>query len=119
MFSSTNEIIQRIQMLADEYRWLISYKVEQKSVSILKAKIIFSEEMFIQVYVNIRKPKISYNLILNGSRLYGRDFTKGEWHLHPYGEEHVHDDSEEGRKEAALETFFFEVLQILEENDMY
>ncbi len=119
MFSSTNEAVQRIRELYFDYQWLISYKIEQKSVSILKAKITFSEEMFIQVYVNIRKPKISYNLILNGSRLYGRDFTKGEWHLHPYGEVQVHDDSEEGRKEVSFETFFFEVLQILEENDIY
>jgi hypothetical protein len=119
MFSSTDEIVQRLQKLYIDYQWLISYKIEQKSVSVLKAKIIFSEEMFIQIYINIRKPKISYNLILNGSRLYGRDFTKGEWHLHPYGKEQVHDDSMEGRKEVSLETFFFEVLQILEEDDMY
>lgn len=75
--------------------------------------------MFIQIYVNIRKSKVSFNLILNGSRLYGRDFTKGEWHLHPYGQEQVHNHSGEGRKEVSLETFFLEVLQILEENDMY
>ena len=64
MFSSTNDILQRIRNLYKEYRWLISYRVEEKSVSIIKAKIIFNEEMFIQVYVNIRRPKISYNLIL-------------------------------------------------------
>jgi hypothetical protein len=119
MFSSTDEIVQRIQKLYLDYQWLISYKVERKSISILKAKIIFNEEMFIQVYVNIRNPKISYNFILNGSRLYGRDFTKGEWHQHPYGQEQVHDDSAEGKKEVSLETFFLEVLQILEENDLY
>jgi hypothetical protein len=61
MFSSTNEIVQRIRILSDEY----------------------------------------------------------EWHLHPYGQEQVHDDSEKGREEVSLEAFFFEVLQILEENDMY
>ncbi len=62
MFSSTDEIARRIRDLSDNYQWLISYRVEQKSVSILKAKIIFNEEMFIQIYINTRKPKISYNL---------------------------------------------------------
>lgn len=119
MFSSTDEILQRIKNLYKNYQWLISYRVEEKSVSILKAKIIFNEEMFIQIYVNIRKPKISYNLILNGSRLYGRDFIKREWHLHPYGQEQIHDDSREGSKEVSLETFFSEVLKIMEDNDMY
>jgi len=119
MYSSTDEIVQRIQNLYNDYQYLISYRIEQKSISILKAKIIFSEEMFIQIYLNIRKPKISYNLILNGSRLYGRDFIKGEWHLHPYGQDYVHDNSGEGKKEVSLETFFIEVLQIMEENDMY
>ena len=119
MFSSTDEIIRRIQDLHKNYQWLISFRIEQKSVSILKAKVIFSEEMFIQIYVNIRKPKISYNLIFNGSRLYGRDFTKGEWDLHPYGQGQIHDGSEDGRKEINLEAFFLEVLQILEENEMY
>ena len=60
MFSSTDEIIRRIQDIYKNYQWLISYQIEQKSVSILKAKIIFSEEIFIQIYVNIRKPKIIY-----------------------------------------------------------
>lgn len=58
-------------------------------------------------------------MILSGSRLYGRDFIKGEWYLNPYGQERVHDYSEKGRKEVSLETFFLEVLQILEEKDMY
>ena len=119
MFSSTDEISQRILDLYNNYQWLISFSIEQKSVSILKAKIIFNEEMFIQVYINTRKPKASFNLILNGSRLYGRDFVKGEWHLHPYGQERVHDDSEKGRKEVSLEAFFLEVLQIIEEKDIY
>ena len=119
MFSSTDEIVQCMQGLYNKYQWMISYRVEQKSASILKAKIIFSEETFIQIYINIRKPKISYHLISSGTRLYGRDFIKGEWHLHPYGREQIHDDSEEGKKEVSLEIFFFEVMQILEENDMY
>ncbi len=119
MFSSTNEIVQRIRNLYNDYQWLVSYRIEQKSVSILKAKIIFSEEMYIQIYVNIRRPKISYNLILNGSRIFGRDFIKGEWHLHPYNQVQVHDGSEVGRKGVSFESFFLEVLQIMEDNDMY
>ncbi|MCK4760677.1 MAG: hypothetical protein KAW12_00660 [Candidatus Aminicenantes bacterium] len=58
MFKSTENVIQQLELIYREFQFLISYEIEEKTISILKAKILFNENLFIQVYINIRKPKI-------------------------------------------------------------
>lgn len=118
MFSSTEEALLQIEEIYKEYQFVISYEIEEKTVSILKAKLIFNENLFIQVYLNIRRPKISFSLILNDIRLYGRDFLWGEWHRHPFESPDSHDKSQEGTKEVPLKGFFLEVLLLLEKEDL-
>jgi hypothetical protein len=117
-YHSIEEVDLEIKALCEKFHFLVSYEIEEKTISILKARIIFSTGLFIQVYVNIRRPKISYSLIFNELRLYGRDFLWEEWHRHPFDSPENHDDSEEGRKEISIEEFFMEVLQYLDENDL-
>lgn len=118
IYSSVDEIINRIEDLYIRYQFLITYEIEEKTTSILKAKIIFSQDLYIQVYANTRRPKISYALILNNHRLYGKDFLMGKWHRHPFESPHLHDTSTEGSKDAAIERFFLEVLQYLQDSDL-
>lgn len=118
MFPSTEDAILQIDEICKEYQFIISYEIEEKTVSILKAKMIFNENLFIQVYLNIRKPKISFSLIMNDIRLYGRDFLWGEWHRHPFDFPDSHDKSVEGTKEVPLKGFFLEVLHIIEKEDL-
>lgn len=112
MFSSIEDAVLQIEEIYQDYQFIISYEIEEKTVSILKAKIIFNENLFIQVYLNSRKPKISFALVLNDIRLYGRDFLWGEWHRHPFNSLGIHDRSPEGAKEVHLKGFFLEVLHI-------
>jgi len=118
IYSSVDEIIIRIEKLYQRFQFLITYEIEEKSTSIVKAKIFFNQDLYIQVYVNIRRPKISFALILNNHRLYGKDFLMGKWHRHPFESPQVHDTSTEGIKETAIEPFFLEVIQYLEANDL-
>ena len=118
IYSSVNEIIDRIEDLYIRYQFLITYVIEEKTKSILKAKIFFSQDLYIQVYANTRRPKLSYALILNNHRIYGKDFLMGKWHRHSFESPQIHDISTEGSKEAAFERFFLEVIQYLQDNDL-
>lgn len=118
MFVSTEEIVSQIQDLHKEFQFLISYEIEERTLSILKAKIFFNEKLFIQLYMNIRKSKINYSLIMNDIRLYGRDFLWGKWHRHPFNSAEIHDKSEEGQTEVSLREFFLEVLRFLGKEDL-
>lgn len=89
--------------------------VIDRTKSILKARIIFTEDVFIQIYINIKKPKRSYTLIMNDARIFGKDYAWGIWHTHPFGSPEYHDDTEEGKKPVTIKEFFEQTVFILSE----
>lgn len=50
----------------------------------LISRIGFSFEIFIQIYVNIRKDKTNMALVVAGERIYGIDKEGGIYHEHPF-----------------------------------
>lgn len=90
-------------------------KVIEKTKSILKARLYFSDDIFVQVYVNIRRPKKSYAVIVNDIRIFGKDYVFGLWHLHPFESPQKHDDSEGARNPVTIEEFVEEAAFILSE----
>ncbi len=90
-------------------------KVIEKTKSILKARLYFSDDIFVQVYVNIRRPKKSYAVIVNDIRIFGKDYVFGLWHLHPFESPQKHDDFEGAKKPVTMEEFVEEAAFILSE----
>lgn len=90
-------------------------KIIEKTKSILKVRLYFSEELFVQIYVNIKKPKGSYALILNDRRIFGKDHVLNEWHLHPFENPDEHDESEIAKKSITIEEFLEEAFFIASE----
>jgi len=90
-------------------------KIIDKTRSILKARLFFSEDIFIQIYVNIRKPKRSYTLVINDKRIFGKDYVFGTWHTHPFEDPLMYYGSEESRKSITIEEFIEEATFILSE----
>ena len=68
MKEGIEEIFHRIVKISQS-NTVIDLKIVEKTKSILKARLYFAEELFVQVYVNTRKPKKSYTLILNDRRI--------------------------------------------------
>jgi len=56
----------------------------------------------------------SYTLVLNRSRVYGRDSEGGTWHRHPYVDADSHDRTPEAQVEVSFAKFLAEVQQILQ-----
>jgi hypothetical protein len=54
-----------------------------------KARILLSENYFIDVFYGFSKQRIDFALIQNGRRIYGID-NLGGWHCHPWETEKDH-----------------------------
>ncbi|HFQ94136.1 MAG TPA: hypothetical protein ENK32_09020 [Anaerolineae bacterium] len=85
----------------------------EQSVSLIKARLYISPDLFVQIYRNDRFDSTNLVLIHNQQRIYGRDHIGGVWHRHPVGNPHSHDTSSEGRRDIHLSEFLDEVETIL------
>ena len=90
----------------------------ESSENILKARLYFAADLFVQVYCNDRFGTINYALIQGDRRLYARDRLDGQWHRHSVNEPALHDKSEEGQRPVALNEFLDEVETLLIELDL-
>jgi hypothetical protein len=88
-------------------------KILDSHINILKVRLYFTEDLFIQIYRNDKNNNTSFTLISEGSRLYARDEIEGYWHKHPFKDPNCHDTSINGTKEVTLTEFYHEVLEIL------
>lgn len=84
----------------------------------LKARLIISPHLFIQIYRNDQFDTTNWVLIYNRQRIYGRDYLGGVWHRHPVDAPHTHDISIEGRRTLTLTEFLDEVEAILAEKGL-
>jgi hypothetical protein len=114
MKESIEEIYQSLEKISQS-EIVIDLKVIEKTRSILKARLYFSEELFVQIYINIKKPKRSYTLILNDRRIFGKDYIYGQWHIHSYENPDEHDFSDFAKKEISIEEFIQESFFIASE----
>jgi hypothetical protein len=85
-----------------------------KTANTIKLRLHITTECFVQIYTNVQKELVNYVLILDRSRIYGRNCDGGTWHRHPYEDPDAHDFGPEGAKEISLEEFLIEVQQILQ-----
>jgi hypothetical protein len=90
-------------------------RIIERTKSILKARLYFSEDIFIQIYANIKRPKKSYALVINDTRIFGKDFIFGAWHAHQFEAPLIHDDSIKSKKPVTLIEFVEEATHILSE----
>ena len=111
---NADEFEQDVLRVAGEWAYLRSAETVDKTDYAIKLRLTIDTECFVQVYANVEKSILSFALVLNRARIYGRDNEGGEWHRHPYGDPEGHDHSPEGRKAVALATFLEEAQAILE-----
>lgn len=80
---------------------------------VLKARLVVSPDLFIQVYRNDRFETTNLALIYNGQRIYGRDQLDGKWHRHALEDPDLHDFSDEGSRSISISEFLDAVEVIL------
>jgi len=101
-------------------QWAFIQRVEtiDKTDFTVKLRLHVDTECFIQVYANTHKQLSSYTLVLNRSRVFGRDCDGGLWHRHPAEAPEEHDFSPEGRRAVSLDEFLREAQQVLQDKGL-
>ncbi len=111
-----DDFIEEVKSAANNY----SLKVEilARTKNAVKIKVNINENIYIQIYFNMKSGTKNYVLIGWNRRLFGRDCIGGQWHRHPFEDPDMHDFSKNGKKEVSVSEFFFEVFKLLKENEL-
>lgn len=68
-------------------------EILEQTSSLIKARLIISPDILVQVYRNDRFDSTNLALIHNQRRIYGRDHLGGSWHRHVTSDPAAHDRS--------------------------
>jgi len=112
------ELLLALHREAENRAYIVRLNVLDQSVTMLKARLYVSPDLFVQVYRNDHFDTTNLVLIHNGRRLYARDQLSGVWHRHTAVAPHVHDTSAEGRRPITLSEFLDEVETVLAAMDL-
>jgi hypothetical protein len=115
---NVDEFEQDVYRIAAEWSFLRSIETVDKTDYAVKLRLHIDTECFIQMYTNVEKGILSYVLVLNRARIFGRDNEGGEWHRHPHGDADQHDRSPAGRTAVTMSQFLVEVQRILIEEGL-
>ncbi len=96
-------------------KYFVRMEILDQTLSIIKARLYISPDLFVQVYRNDRFKTTNLVLIHNGNRLFARDEMDGRWHRHTQTAPEEHDFSAEGKRAIEFQGFLDEVEGILAE----
>ena len=89
------------------------YGDDFQSQPMLKARLYFSPDLFVQVYRNERFDTAHLVLLYGGRRIYARDQLSGRWHRHTGATANTLDTSAGGQRFVQLSEFLEKVEAIL------
>ncbi|HEY1408049.1 MAG TPA: hypothetical protein VF434_03860 [Promineifilum sp.] len=112
---SVADFLARLPLEAQQRPYIRRLEILEQTSSLVKARLIISTDVFVQLYRNDRFDSTSMALIHNQRRIYGRDHLGGSWHRHRAADPEAHDRSLEGRQAVSLGEFLDEVELVLAE----
>ena len=104
-----------VREIASGWAFIRRVSTVDKTDYAIKMRLHIMTECFVQVYANVQKQLMSYVLVFNRTRIYGRNCEGGQWHRHPHGAPETHDFSSEGSQSVSLPQFLSEAQQVLQE----
>jgi len=107
-----------VQRAAAQWAFIQHVETIDKTDFTIKLRLHIDIECFIQVYANTQKHLNGYTLVLNRSRVFGRDCEGELWHRHPAEAPEEHDFSPEGRRAVSLNEFLREAQQVLQDKGL-
>jgi hypothetical protein len=104
-----------LQKESKRRKYFTRVEILEQTLSLIKARLYISADLFAQVYRNDRFKTTNLVLIHNGNRLFARDEVDGRWHRHIHTAPEKHDFSDEGQRAVELSEFLDEVEKVLAE----
>lgn len=115
---TADDVERDVQRVAAEWAFIQSADTMDKAEHTVKMRLHVDADCFVQVYVNIQKQLTGYALVLNRSRIFGRDCEGGLWHRHPVEAPDQHDFSLEGQRAVSLDEFLREAQNVLQDEGL-
>lgn len=112
---NTSDLLVQLPLEAQRRPYILRLEVLELTLSLIKARLVISTDLFVQVYRNDRFDSTNLVLIHNQKRIYGRDQLGNSWHRHAVLAPEAHDRSEEGSVAVSLADFLNEVEAVLAE----
>ena len=112
---NASDLSTELPLEAQQRPYILRLDVLELTPSLIKARLVISPDLFVQVYRNDRYDSTNLVLIHNQRRLYGRDRLGNSWHRHDILNPEAHDRSEEGKLAVSLSEFLNEVEAVLAE----
>lgn len=107
------ELLDALQQATTQRAYIRRSDILEQSINLVKARLVISSELFVQIYRNDRFDTTNFALIHNGQRIYARDQVGGIWHRHNVTHPVQHDTSADGLRPIGLPEFLDEVESIL------
>ncbi len=110
---------EQIERAADAC-WFVQFveEIERTPITTTFRLYTIRTGLFVQVFWGARSKTLSLVLIESEQRIFGADFHRGRWHLHPFGAADDHVFLPKGMGDTPVERFMEMVEAILVENDL-
>lgn len=112
---NVTNLLERLPLEAQQRSYVRRLEILEQTSSLVKARLIISPDLFVQIYRNDRFDSTNLVLIHNQRRIYGRDQLGNSWHRHTMFDPEAHDRSAEGQTAVTLGDFLDEVEIVLAE----
>lgn len=91
-----NDLFLEAVQAKDRFWFVHTFEVVERTAQTITLHFVIQPTLFVQVYYGVRSGRFNFALIGAAGRLYGRDREQGQWHLHPFGQPHLHEPTTEG-----------------------
>jgi len=112
---NVNDLLAQLPLEVQQRSYILRLDVLELTPSLVKARLIISPDIFVQIYRNDRYDSTNLALIQNEKRIYGRDRLGNSWHRHTVQNPDDHDRTKEGMLAVSLSEFQNEVESVLAE----
>lgn len=103
------EFEREARQTAQDFSFVRRVEILLRTPATLTMRFHITEHSFVQLYTNSRKSLLSFALVWEGTRVFGRDCDGGVWHRHPFEAPETHDFTSDGQKAVTLRGFLTEV----------
>ena len=112
------DLLLEVEDALDRFWFVRDIVIIDQTEATVTAHLIIDPNLFVQAFLSERSQRLSFALVGQSRRLYGRDREHGAWHRHPFSQPEQHEPTPEGMSARPLTQFMAEVAQILLAHDL-
>jgi hypothetical protein len=118
MALTIRDLILETEDTLDRFWFVHDIHIVEQTEATVTVHLTIGPDLFVQAFLSESSERVSFALVGQAGRLYGRDREHGTWHRHPFGLPERHELTPEGMSERPLIQFMAEVEEILVEHDL-